>query len=71
MAENRFKGKTLDEINEETNQIIKENQKSRWKDNQLDRIENKINKIQSTLGNISFFGGILLIIIAGIVINDF
>jgi len=71
MAENRFKGKTLDEINEETNQIIKGNQKSRWKDNQLDRIENKINKIQSTLGNISFFGGILLIIIAGIVINDF
>jgi|TARA_R110002012_G_scaffold194134_1_gene361949 hypothetical protein len=71
MAENRFKGKTLDEINEETNQTIKGNQKSRWKDNQLDRIENKINKIQSTLGNISFFGGILLIIIAGIVINDF
>ena len=71
MAENRFKGKTLDEINEETNQTIKRNQKSRWKDNQLDRIENKINKIQSTLGNISFFGGVLLIIIAGIVINDF
>ena len=71
MAENRFKGKTLDEINEETNQTIKGNQKSRWKDNQLDRIENKINKIQSTLGNISFFGGVLLIIIAGILINDF
>jgi hypothetical protein len=71
MAENRFKGKTLDEINEETNQIIKGNQKSRWKDNQLDRIENKINGIQSTLGNISFFGGVLLIIIAGILINDF
>ena len=71
MAENRFKGKTLDEINEETNQIIKANQKSRWKDNQLDRIENKINDIQSTLGNISFFGGILLIIIAGILIKNF
>lgn len=71
MAENRFKGKTLDEINEETNQTIKENQKNSWKDNQLDRIENKINEIQSTLGNISFFGGVLLIIIAGIVLNDF
>ena len=71
MAENRFKGKTLDEINEETNKIIKANQKSRWKDNQLDRIENKINDIQSTLGNISFFGGILLIFIAGILIKKF
>ena len=49
-------------------EIRKFNRERAWKDNQLDRVENKINRIESTLGNISFFGGVLLIIIVGVLL---
>ena len=49
-------------------EIRKFNRERAWKDNQLDRVENKINRIESTLRNISFFGGVLLIIIVGVLL---
>ena len=55
MAENRFKGKTLDEINEETENNLKVAKEKRWKDNQLDRIEKKVDRTLNIVRAIGFY----------------
>jgi len=59
--------KTLDKINEETEAILKTTRGNRWKDNQLDRIEEKVDIIEDSLRNIGFFGGVMLLIILGMI----
>lgn len=59
--------KTLDEINEETELNLKVNREKRWEDGQLDRIEEKVDRIEDSLRNIGFFGGVMLLIILGMI----
>jgi hypothetical protein len=47
--------KTLDEINEETENNLKVAKEKRWKDNQLDRIEKKVDRTLNIVRAIGFY----------------
>jgi len=55
--------KTLDEINEETERNLKTNREKRWKDGQLDRIEEMLDKLKKKLDAMTYFGGLGLLIL--------
>lgn len=54
--------KTVDEINEETENNLKIDKEKRWKDNQLDRIEKKVDRTLNIVRAIGFY--ILLVAFA-------
>ena len=47
--------KTIDEINEETENNLKIDKEKRWKDNQLDRIEKKVDRTLNIVRAIGFY----------------
>jgi hypothetical protein len=55
--------KTLDKINEETRRTLKANREKRWKDGQLDRIEEMLDKLKKKLDAMTYFGGLGLLIL--------
>ena len=55
--------KTLDKINEETRRTLKVNREKRWKDGQLDRIEEMLDKLKKKLDAMTYFGGLGLLIL--------
>ena len=55
--------KTLDEINEETERNLKANREKRWKDGQLDRIEEMLDELKKKLDAMTLFGGLGFLIL--------
>ena len=55
--------KTLDKINEETRRTLKANREKRWKDGQLDRIEEMLDKLKKKLDAMTLFGGLGFLIL--------
>ena len=47
--------KTIDEINEETENNLKIDKEKRWQDNQLDRIEKKVDRTLNIVRAIGFY----------------
>lgn len=47
--------KTIDEVNEETANNLKIDKEKRWKDNQLDRIEKKVDRTLNIVRAIGFY----------------